>query len=68
MMTLTGDEQDAIAANCGWCWAAPGEKCKSVTGKKRRRPHKRRIERARRRGVLGGVGRILMENWKRDGT
>jgi hypothetical protein len=67
-MTLSADEQDAMAANCGWCWAKPGERCKSVSGKVRRRPHKRRVLRAERRGILGGVGRALLENWNRNGT
>jgi len=66
MKPLTPDEQDALAANCGWCWAYPGKPCVTVSGNVRRHPHKRRITRAERRGVLGGVGRALMESWKRN--
>jgi len=59
-MPLSEDEQDAMAANCPWCWAGMGERCKSRSGKERLHPHKRRIARARRRGGLGGVGRMLL--------
>jgi hypothetical protein len=72
---LTGDELDAMAASCGACWAHPGESCRVVHvptlppefGRyaseygRYRRPHRARIERARRRGALGGVGRALLE-------
>lgn len=59
MRELTGDEQDAMAANCGLCWAHPGEPCHTPGGRKRP-PHKARIDRAGRRGVLGGAGRALI--------
>ena len=65
MVELTGDEQDSLAANCGACWAYPGNPCRVVhkngsLGKTRRRPHKTRVQRAGRRGILGGVGRMLL--------
>lgn len=58
-MTLTGDEADSLAANCGECWALPGIACRTPAGKFRR-PHPARITRAGRRGALGGVGRCLL--------
>ena len=70
---LTGDELDSIACNCGDCWSRPGEPCRVIRrsavlgtvlgayGKFRSRPHPARVDRARRRSVLGGVGRALLE-------
>lgn len=72
-MELTGDEQDAMAANCGLCWAYPGQPCwvmwkGMVTARTRKHPHPERIDRASRRGILGGAGRDLLEqNRKIDG-
>lgn len=60
---LTPDEQDSLAAHCGLCWSRPGEPCKSPKGRKRR-PHTARIDRARRRSVLNGVGRELLKRIK----
>ena len=64
-MDLTPDEQDAMAANCPDCWAYPSELCwVRVRGRnirrKRRHPHPNRIDRARRRGILYGGGRVLL--------
>ena len=64
-MELSGDEQDALAASCGKCWAYPGEKCwVIVNGRKIRRrrehPHPERVDRASRRGILHGGGRVLL--------
>ena len=39
---------DAMAANCGHCWAAPGEPCKADG------MHLARFARARRRGLIDG--------------
>lgn len=70
---LTDDEQDAMAANCGKCWARPQQLCRvmygtRVTSRTRRHPHPERIDRAGRRGILGGIGRLLIEqNRKIDG-
>jgi len=70
---LTGDEQDAMGANCGLCWSRPQEPCRVVRNKKvtkrtRKHPHPERIDRAGRRGILGGIGRLLIEqNRKIDG-
>lgn len=63
---LTGDEKDSLAANCPLCWSRPGSLCSVmygtvVTARKRRHPHPERIDRAGRRGVLGGIGRLLLE-------
>ncbi len=78
-MELSGDEQDAMAANCGLCWAYPRKPCwvmrrdrktgnLKVTKRTRRHPHPERIDRAGRRGILGGAGRDLLEqNRKIDG-
>lgn len=69
---MTDDEQDAMAANCGQCWAKPQEPCRVVhrdrsLGRKRR-PHRMRVQRAGRRGILGGIGRLLLaQNRKIDG-
>ena len=65
-MDLSGDEQDSLAANCPVCWAYPGEKCWVLRkGKRIRRqrghPHPMRINRAERRGILNGAGRILLQ-------
>jgi hypothetical protein len=50
-----------MAANCGWCWARPGQRCKTrLTGKAARRMHRMRIARARRKGLLGGGGRAWL--------
>ncbi len=64
-MKLTGSEQDSLAANCGECWARPGQKCRVVRrdhsyGPERGHPHPARIRRAKRRGLLGGVGRAML--------
>ena len=70
---LSGDEQDAMAANCGLCWSRPQQPCwvmrdKKVTKRTRKHPHPERIDRAERRGILGGIGRLLIEqNRKIDG-
>ena len=71
-MKLTEDEQDAMAANCGMCWSCPQKPCRIVHKDhslgKERRPHKMRIQRAARRGLMGGVGRMLLaQNRKVDG-
>jgi len=75
VVELTGDEKDALAANCPDCWARMDQQCRvmrgsppQVTNRIRRHPHPNRIGRASRRGVLGGVGRALLEqNRKIDG-
>ena len=78
-MELSGDEQDSLAANCGKCWAYPGNDCWIMkkdkktghlvpTSRTRRHPHPERVDRASRRGILGGAGRDLLEqNRKIDG-
>ena len=78
-MDLSDDEQDAMAANCGLCWSSPGEPCRVMrkdpkTGRLKpvnrtqKHPHSERIDRASRRGILGGAGRDLLEqNRKIDG-
>ena len=78
-MELSGDEQDAMAAHCGLCWAYPAKLCWVMrrdrkTGRLKpirrtqKHPHPERIDRASRRGILGGAGRDLLEqNRKIDG-
>ena len=68
---MTDDEQDSLAANCGYCWARPGQACRLVSkadrskrGRKRR-PHKLRVQRAARRGIMNGIGRMLLEQNRR---
>jgi len=69
-LELTANEQDALAANCPDCWARPGKLCwiivrGIVTERTRGHPHPNRIGRAERRGVLGGTGRLLLEQNRR---
>lgn len=78
-MDLSDNEKDSLAANCGLCWAYPGNDCWIMkkdkkaghlvpTSRTRRHPHPERIDRAARRGILGGAGRDLLEqNRKIDG-
>jgi hypothetical protein len=66
-MTLTEDEADSMAANCGRCWARPGGWCVTPSGARSRRLHRLRVARARRRGLCGGVGRALLAQWRATG-
>lgn len=66
MVELSDNEQDALAANCPDCWSRPGVQCKvmvrgKVINRMRRHPHPNRIDRAERRGILNGAGRILLQ-------
>ena len=45
--TLAEITADALAANCGHCWAEPGRPCSCAPG-----THLARFDRARRRGFL----------------
>jgi hypothetical protein len=56
-----------MAANCGRCWAKPGDRCVTPAGGRCDRPHQARVRRAVRRGLGGGVGRALLAQWRADG-
>lgn len=67
-MSKKDDEADALAVNCGRCWTHPGEPCKQMTrkpgvasDKDKKTVHPERVDRARRRGALGGAGRALLK-------
>jgi hypothetical protein len=56
---VTENEADAMASNCGSCWAEPGAFCTTPSGRARK-PHTPRVNRARRRGLMDGVGRAYL--------